>query len=143
MSERPSRRACLAGDTGHASVLAVAILAVAVTLAATLALVASARALGASATSAADLAALAGAQAAASPWRGSEPCAAARAAAERNRAAIVSCTADALGIVEVTVLVTARGGLGRVVRDRSASARAGPEWVRDTAAGRGSLMAGQ
>ncbi|MGP7960065.1 Rv3654c family TadE-like protein [Sanguibacter sp. A247] len=137
MRGRPGSRLSPVDDAGHASVLVVAILAVAVTLAATLALVASARALGASATSSADLAALAGAQAAASPWRGSEPCEAAGAAAHRNRAVLVSCTTDALGIVEVTVRAPARGGLARIIRDRSASARAGPEWVREPAAGRG------
>lgn len=118
-------------DDGSASVLLLAVLAVAAVLAGTLALTASARALGAATSSAADLAALAGAQAAATPWRGDAPCTVAAKAATRNGAEIVTCEVGALGVVEVTVRRSPRGALARVAGPRTATARAGPEWVRD------------
>lgn len=118
-------------DDGSASVLLLAVLAVAAVLAGTLALTASARALGTATSSAADLAALAGAQAAASPWRGDAPCTVAAEAATRNGAEIVTCDADGLGVVEVTVRRAPRGTLARVAGPRTATARAGPAWVRD------------
>ena len=125
-------------DAGSASVLVLAVLAVAAVLAATLGLVASARALGAATSSAADLAALAGGRAAAAPWLGVAPCAAARDAAARNGAELVTCGADVLGVVEVTVRRAPRGALARTLGDaRTASARAGPEWVRDAERGGG------
>ena len=118
-------------DDGSASVLLLAVLAVAAVLAGTLALTASARALGAATSSAADLAALAGAQAAAAPWTGAVPCTVAAEAATRNGAEIVTCEVDGLGVVEVTVRRPPRGALARVAGPRTATARAGPDWVRD------------
>lgn len=123
-------------DAGSASVLVLAVLAVAVVLTGTLALAASARALGAATSSAADLAALAGAQAAAAPWRGDAPCAVATEAASRNGAELVTCDVDALGVVEVGVRRAPTGALARVAGPRSATARAGPAWVRDAEQGR-------
>lgn len=120
-----------APDDGSASVLLLAVLAVAAVLAGTLALTASARALGAATSSAADLAALAGAQAAAAPWTGAVPCTVAAEAATRNGAEIVTCDVDGLGVVEVTVRRSPRGALARVAGPRTANARAGPAWVRD------------
>ncbi|WP_370520715.1 Rv3654c family TadE-like protein [Sanguibacter sp. HDW7] len=134
-SVRRKLRAGTAGaahdDAGSASVLVLAVLAVAVVLAGTLALAASARALGAATSSAADLAALAGAQAAAATWRGDAPCAVATEAARRNGAELVTCDVDALGVVEVGVRRAPTGALARLTGPRSATARAGPAWVRD------------
>ena len=105
-------------DRGSASVVATAVVAVAVVVGLAVAAVAGFAAQRAQARAGADLAALAGAFAARANLEGDdlEPCAAAHQAAEANRVALTAC--ELIGDGSVQVAVTS----GRA----TAQARAGP-----------------
>lgn len=111
------------GDTGGATVLVVAVVALAAALAVAITLVSGAVVAGHRAAAAADLAALAAASTLAI-----SPCAAAARVAAANGAHVESCRPDARGhAVEVSVSVRPPGVLGRVGL-ASARARAGQGW---------------
>gem|GEM_PF-884633 len=112
-------------DRGAATVLVTACLGVLLLIGCALAVVAAMVTAHRSAQAAADLAALAGAIAARD---GGDPCAAARAVAAANGAALTGCSPDG---AEITVEVEVAGPrwLGQV-HDLTAAARAGPADVR-------------
>ncbi len=115
------------GERGSATVLVLALAAVAGVLLLTLGLLAGAQAGRAGAQTAADLAALAAADAAAAG--NGAPCAVAATVSSRNDAQLAACEVDSRGVVVVRTATTARFA-GRNLATASATARAGPPWVR-------------
>lgn len=129
-------------ERGSATILVLGLVAVGTILIAGLGLLIGAQISRGAAQSAADLAALAAAHAAqdgfvadrpvaaGSVMASSAPCAVASAVVERNRAQLEFCSVGPGGVVDVAAKRTAR--LGRMqVGQASASARAGPVWMRE------------
>lgn len=115
-------------DDGSATVLVLALVAVAGVLLLSLGLLAGSQAGRAAAQTAADLGALAAADAVASGR--ADPCAVAAIVAQRNNAQLSSCVIDSLGVVRVGAANPTRFA-GRNVGTAKATARAGPAWVRE------------
>ena len=115
-------------DRGSATVLMLALAVVAGVLLLSLGLLAGSQLGRARAQTAADLGALAAADAAAVGH--ADPCGVAAQVATRNRGQLTFCTLDALGVARVSAATTARFA-GRDVGTATATARAGPAWVRE------------
>ena len=112
----------LRGDRGSASALIVAVVAVAVTLAGWLGLLASAQAARGRAQAAADLAALAAAR-----WvldGRDDACGLAEQVVIRNGSRLAACADEGIGVVSVRVTVST------ILGDAQAAARAGPRAAR-------------
>lgn len=115
-------------ERGSATVLVLALVAVSGVLLLGLGLLAGTQAGRAGAQTAADLAALAAADAA--NVGSGDPCGVAAEVAGRNNAQLTSCTLDELGVVQVSTATKATFA-GRTAGTATATARAGPAWVRD------------
>lgn len=115
-------------ERGSGTVLVLALVAVSGVLLLGLGLLAGSQSGRAGAQTAADLAALAAADAAS--LGSADPCTVAVQVAGKNGAQLNSCALDQFGIVTVA---TARRATfaGRTVGTATATARAGPAWVRD------------
>lgn len=115
-------------ERGSATVLVLALVTVSGVLLLGLGLLAGTQAGRAGAQTAADLAALAAADAAS--LGSADPCVVAAQVVGRNNAQLNSCTLDQLGVVKVSAATNANFA-GRTVGTATATARAGPAWVRD------------
>lgn len=117
-----ARRGVLRGDRGSASALVVAVVAVTVTLAGWLGLLASAQAARGRAQAAADLAALAAARRVLDGR--DDACGLAAQVVVRNGSRLAACADEGIGVVSVQVTVPTMLG------DAQADARAGPRAAR-------------